>query len=142
MQFIQLPLLGALLSHAGNRAKRVKGKASATAKPSMPMVGATTLPVVLTSTNRKPMMGPVQEKLTRLSVKAIRKMLSRPVVLSDFLSTALVHLLGRVISNPPRKLAAKKSSIRKKKMLKTALVLSAFNALAPNIMVTRSPNST
>ena len=87
-------------------------------------------------------MGPVQEKLTKLSVKAIRKMLRIPVVVSDFLSTALVNLLGRVISNPPRKLAPNTSNIRKKKILKTALVLSAFKALAPKHRVTSKPNAT
>ena len=88
------------------------------------------------------MMGPVHEKLTRLSVKAMRKMLSRPLVASDFLSTALVQRLGKDISKPPRKLAPKKTSRRKKKMLNTALVLSAFNWLAPKNTVTSSPRST
>ena len=106
------------------------------------MVGASSEPVVLTSTSRKPMMGPVHEKLTRLSVKAMRKMLSRPVVVLDLRSTVLVQLLGSVISKPPRKLAPKTMSMRKKKMLKTAFVLSAFRALAPKMSVTSSPNRT
>ena len=142
MQFIQLPLLGMVLSQAGNMAKRVKGKASAKAKPNIPIVGASKEPVVPTSTSRKPIMGPVQEKLTRLNVKAMRKMLSRPVVLLDLRSTALVQLLGNVISKPPRKLAPKTRSMRKKKMLKIAFVLSAFSALAPNMSVTKRPNRT
>ena len=106
------------------------------------MVGARSEPVVLTSTSRKPMIGPVQEKLTRLSVNAMRKMLSKPVVLFDLRSTAFVQLLGSVISKPQRKLAPKTMSMRKKKMLKMALVLSAFSALAPKTSVTRRPNRT
>ena len=123
-------------------ANTVNGSARAMAKPNMPTVGASRLPVVPNSTSRKPMIGPVQEKLTRLRVKAIRKMLRNPVVDSDFLSTALVNLLGRVISNPPRKLAPNTSSIRKKKILNMALVLSAFRALAPKHRVTNRPNAT
>ena len=142
MQFIQPPLLGALFSHAGNMANSVNGRAKATAKPNMPTVGAKMEPVVLTSTSRNPMMGPVHEKLTRLKVKAMRNILHRPVAASDFLSTAFVHLAGSVISKPPRKLAANTSSIKKKNTLKTALVLRAFNALAPNTMVTSSPSKT
>ena len=88
------------------------------------------------------MMGPVQEKLTRLRVNAMRKMLSRPVVVPDLRSTALVQLLGRVISKPPRKLAPKTRSMRKKKMLKTAFVLRAFRALAPKTSVTNKPSRT
>ena len=42
----------------GNMANRVNGNASAMAKPNIPMAGAITLPVVETSTNKKPMIGP------------------------------------------------------------------------------------
>ena len=45
----------------GNMANRVNGNASAMAKPNIPMAGAITLPVVETSTNKKPMIGPVHE---------------------------------------------------------------------------------
>ena len=130
------------MSHAGNIAKRVKGRAKAMAKPSIPILGANRLPVVPNSTNRKPMIGPVHEKLTRLRVNAIRKILRRPVVVSDFLSTAMVKRLGRVISNPPKKLAPNTSNIRKKKILNIALVLRAFKALAPKHKVTSNPKAT
>ena len=123
-------------------ANRVKGKAKAMAKPNMPMVGARILPDVDTSTNRKPIIGPVQEKETKARVKAIRKMLNKPVVDSALLSTALLHEEGSVISNAPKKLAANTNSIRKKKILKTALVDKAFKALAPNIPVITKPKST
>ena len=139
----QPPLLGALLSHVGKRAKRVNGNANARAKPNMPTVGARAEPpLVLTSTSRKPMMGPVHEKLTNESVKAMRKMLRRPVVRSALLSTAEPHDEGSVISKPPKKLAAKTRSIRKKRMLNTALVLKSLRALAPKMEVMMRPSAT
>ena len=141
MQFIQLPLFGAAFNHEGKRANSVKGKAKARAKPNMPMAGPTMLPVEATSTKRKPMMGPVQEKLTSDKVKAMRKMLSKPVVFVALESTALLQLLGSVISNPPRNEAANTKRRRKKKMLKMAFVLKAFSALAPNRMVTSKPRA-
>ena len=88
------------------------------------------------------MMGPVQLKLTRLRVNAMRKMLSRPVVASALLSTLDVQLLGRVISKPPRKLAAKTTSMRKKRMLKKAFVERSFSAEAPKTVVMMSPRAT
>ena len=142
MQFIQLPLLGALFSIVGNMAKSEKGRARARAKPNIPTVGAMMLPLVPISTSRKPMMGPVQLKLTRLRVKAMRKMLSSPVVLLALLSTALPQLEGSVSSKPPRKEAAKTTSMRQKKMLKTAFVEREFRALAPKARVTNRPSRT
>ena len=88
------------------------------------------------------MIGPVQEKLTRLNVKAIKKILRRPAVRSDLRSTAFVHREGSVSSKPPRKLAPKRTSSRKKKMLKKALVLIALSALAPKMRVTSKPKPT
>ena len=142
MTFIQPPDLGMDFSHEGKRAKSVKGNAKAMANPSIPTAGAITLPVVDTCTNRKPMMGPVQEKDTNDNVKAIRNMLSKPVVASALLSTALLHLEGNVISKAPKKEAANTTSIRQKKMLKMALVERAFSALAPKIAVMASPSVT
>ena len=40
------------------------------------------------------MMGPVHEKLTSASVKAMRKMLNRPVVFEALVSIALPHEVG------------------------------------------------
>ena len=76
MMFIHPPDLGACFSHEGNRAKSVKGSASAMEKPSMPMAGANQLPLVVVSTSSSPMMGAVHEKDTSTRVKAMRKMLS------------------------------------------------------------------
>ena len=61
---------------------------------------------------------------------------------SALLSTALLHLDGRVISNAPKKEAANTISIKQKNMLKIAFVESAFKALAPNIKVMARPNNT
>ena len=59
------------------------------AKPNIPIVGARAEPPeVLTSTKRKPIIGPVHEKLTNDNVKAIKNMLNKPVVFSALLSTA------------------------------------------------------
>src|SRR5699024_8529381 len=108
----------------------------------IPIAGATTLPVVDTCTSKKPIIGPVQEKDTSESVNAIKKILNNPVVDSALLSTALLHFEGKVISNAPKNDAAKTTSIRKKRILKTALVDKAFNALAPKINVIVNPNTT
>ena len=106
------------------------------------MAGATILSEVDTSTSKKPIIGPVQEKETSDSVKAIRKILNNPVVCSALLSTALLHFDGRVISNAPKKEAAKTTSIRKNKILNTALVDKSFKALAPKINVIAKPKVT
>ena len=140
--FIHPPDFGADFSSEGNRANTVNGMARAMAKPSMPMVGAIMSPCVDTATNRKPMMGPVQEKETRASVNAIRKMESRPVVDSDFWSILFDHDEGNVSSKAPKNEAAKTMSRSAKKMLNTALVDSAFRADAPKSSVTSRPSTT
>ena len=142
MTFIQLPLFGIDFNQDGNIANRVKGKAKAMAKPNMPMAGPMMLPEVETSTNKKPMMGPVHEKDTNVNVKAIRKMLRRPVVFSALLSTALLHEAGNVISKAPKNDAANTTNIKKNRILNTALVERAFSALAPKISVTANPKIT
>ena len=141
MVFIHDPDLGALLSQLGNIAKSVNGKANANAKPNMPTAGPISEPEVAEATNKKPMMGPVHEKLTKANVKAMRKIESRPVVEEAFVSTALPHLSGSRISNQPKKLTANTTSIKKKKTLKRALVESAFKAEAPKRRVTMSPKA-
>ena len=142
MTFIQPPDFGIDFNQDGNIANSVNGKAKAIAKPSMPIAGAMTLPVVETSTNKKPIIGPVQEKETNDKVNAIRKILNKPLVCSALLSTALLHLEGNVNSNAPKNDAAKIISIKQNKILNTALVDRAFNALAPKIKVIAKPNAT
>ena len=88
------------------------------------------------------MMGPVHENDTNVSVNAMRKMLSKPLVFSDFWSILLLHDEGRVISKAPKNDAANTMSNSQKKMLNTALVESAFKALAPKSIVTTRPNTT
>ena len=141
--FIQPPDFGMDLSQLGNIANRVNGKAKAMAKPSMPMVGANQPPSpVATSTNKKPMIGPVQEKLTNVRVNAIKKIPSKPPVFSALESTALLHEEGRVNSNAPKNEAANTTKSRKKKILNTALVAKEFKALAPKMAVTNKPKVT
>ena len=142
MVFIHPPDLGACLSNDGNRAKSVNGMASAMAKPSMPMVGPRMEPCVDTATRRNPMMGPVHENDTNASVKAMRKMESSPVVLSDLASTFDDHDAGSVSSKAPKKEAANTTSNRQNRMLNTALVARAFRALAPKSSVTAKPSRT
>ena len=82
------------------------------------------------------------EKLTKANVKAMRKMLSKPVVLEALESMALFHLEGRVISNPPKNEAPKATSMAKKRRLKMALVERSFKAEAPKMEVTMTPRAT
>ena len=142
MTFIQPPDLGADLSRDGNMANNVNGIASAIAKPSIPIVGATILPWVETATSRNPMIGPVHENDTKARVNAIRNMLSNPVVLSDLASTLFCQDEGNVISKAPKNEAANTTNNRQKKILNIALVARALRALAPKSNVTAKPSNT
>ena len=139
--FIQLPDFGADFSHVGNIAKRVNGNANANAKPNIPIAGAAKSPVEATPTNKNPIIGPVQEKDTNVSVNAIKNILSNPLVAEALLSTELLHEDGRVISNHPKNDKAKTINKRQKNILKTALVANAFSELAPKIAVIASPRA-
>ena len=88
------------------------------------------------------MIGPVHENDTNANVNAIRKMLSSPVVLSDFASILVDHDDGNVISNAPKKEAANTTKSKQKKILNTAFVAKAFRALAPKSNVTAKPSNT
>ena len=129
------------MSQVGKRAKRVKGRARAMAKPSMPMAGPSQLPEVVVSTSSSPMMGPVHEKLTSVRVKAMRKMESRPLVSDALLSTLLVHDEGSVSSNHPKNERANTTSSAQKMRLNTALVERALRVCAPKRAVTSSPSA-
>ena len=61
--FIQLPERGVCFRSDGNNAKSVKGRAKASAKPSIPIEGARISPESATETSMKPMIGPVLSKL-------------------------------------------------------------------------------
>ena len=139
--FIQPPDLGSFFNTDGNIAKSEKGNANANAKPNIPIAGAK-IDLPAASTSRVPMIGPGQEKDTITKVKAISRMLRKPVVLLDLLLSAVDHELGKVISNAPKNDAANSTKIRKKMMFTTALVLNAFKADAPKIRVTNNPKPT
>ena len=125
----------------GNRANSVNGTAKAKAKPNMPMAGPIQLPEVTVCTNSRPMIGAVHEKLTNTSVNAIRNIESRPVVCDALLSTLLAQLSGSFISNHPKKLTAKITNSKNKKILNTALVERELSVLGPNIAVTPIPKA-
>ena len=139
--FIHPPDLGSFFNTDGNIANSENGNANAIAKPNIPMAGANSdLPAA--STSRVPMIGPVQEKDTTTRVKAINKILRKPVVLLDLLFKAVDQELGKVISNAPKNEAANKTRIRKKMIFTTALVDNALSADAPKISVTNKPKPT
>ena len=86
-------------------------------------------------------MWPVQENDTRVRVKAMRKMLSKPLVSEALLSTLLVHDEGRVSSNQPKNERANTTSNRQNRMLNTALVERALSELAPKMPVMARPST-
>ena len=138
---IQSPDLGACLSHCGNIANSENGKASAIAKPNIPIAGANRdLPAA--STNSVPIIGPVHEKETITNVNAISRILRKPPVLRALLSNAVDQLSGKVISNNPKNERAKITKIRKNTIFTTALVLISLSAEAPKRIVTSNPNPT
>ena len=120
-------------------ANRQNGMASASENPSMPMAGPNLSPVVAASTSSVPMMGPVHENDTRVRVKAMKNMLSMPVVRSAVASILLAHFDGRRMSNAPKNDIANTTRSRKNMMLHTALVDKALSELGPKAAVTRSP---
>src|SRR5690606_14400760 len=117
------------------------GMAKAMEKPSMPMAGPRRSPLEAASTNRVPMMGPVQEKDTKARLKAIKNRPTKPP-LSDLASILLTKELGKVSSKAPKKEAANTTNMRKNRKLKTPLVDRAFSASDPKTMVISIPNAT
>ena len=74
------------------------------------------------------MIGPVHEKDTRESVKAMKKIpINPPRSLAE--SALLIQLLGKVISKAPKKETAKIRKMMKNAMLKKALLARSFNSL-------------
>ena len=134
------PLFLNFLSIEGKKARRVKGRAKATENASIVTIGAQNSPWV-DLIRTVPTMGPVQLKLTSTRVRARKNMPPRPF-LSEFLSAALVHFEGRVISKAPKKEAAKAINTRKKMMLGSQCVasqlkISAVTASPPISLVSR-----
>ena len=77
----------------------------------------------------------------RLSGVPIKKIEIIPVAFDAFESTLLAQLSGSLISNHPKKLTAKITSNRNRKMLNMALVDKAFSVLGPKIAVTSRPSA-
>ena len=136
----QPPDLGNDFIRVGNIAKRANGSANADENPNIPTAGPIAMPDEAASTNRVPIIGPVQENETNANVKAINKMLTKPVVASAFASIFVVHDAGSVKSNAPKNEAANTTNKTKKNILNQAFVERSLSALAPNIVVTRRPN--
>ncbi|MNV11515.1 hypothetical protein D3C71_1020830 [compost metagenome] len=105
------------------------------------MAGPNRSPFEAASTNRVPMIGPVQENDTNDKLNAIK---NRPISppLSDLASILLTNELGKVISNAPKKDAANTTNSKKKIKLKIPLVESALSASEPNAMVIIIPKAT
>ena len=97
--FIHLPDLGKEDKRFGNKAKIVKGKASANPKPSIPIVNCIAPPWEdIDPTNKEPKIGPVQEKETKTRVNAIKNIPIKPPIELDLESIELIQLEGTVIS--------------------------------------------
>src|SRR5690554_4770351 len=125
----------------GKAANNPNGNASAREKPNIPTSGPEVPPTYAASTNKVPMIGPVQEKDTNANVKAIKNIPINPPR-SAFLSTLLMNELGSVISNAPKNEMANITSNKKKPTLNQTLVDIAFRASAPKITVTPKPSNT
>ena len=121
------PDFGNELSHPGNIANNAKGNAKASANPLIPAAGPSTLLPFAASTNNVPIIGPVHENETRLSVNAMKKIPINPP-LSLAWSALLIKLLGSVISNAPKNEIANIKKMIKNSMLKKPLLANAFNA--------------
>ena len=130
--FSQLPPR-IFFSREGKRAKRVNGSAKATEKASIVTIGVQNSPRV-ERMSTEPTMGPVQEKDTSTRVSAMKKMPARPF-LPVPASLRFCQEDGRVISNAPKKEAAKTMKTRKNRMFGSQWVASQLKMLA----VTASP---
>lgn len=120
--FSHPPDFGIDFSRDGNKANNANGMASATENPNMPIAGPKRSPLEAASTSNVPIIGPVQENETTARLKAMKNNPIRPP-LSDLESILLTNELGSVISNAPKKEAAKTTSKIKKKKLKIRLLI-------------------
>ena len=125
----QPPDFGKLLSQDGKKANKVNGKAKASEKPNIPTIGLSTWPPA-DSTKIVPTIGPVQLNETNTSVKAIKIEPTKPP-LSALASDLFTSQCGKVISNIPKKEAAKMTKIRKKRILGSQCVLSQLAISGP-----------
>ncbi len=106
------------------------------------MAGASRVPVVETSTNKVPIIGPVQENDTNTKVKAMNRIFRKPAAESAFASNLVDQEAGSVISKAPKKEMANTTNSAKNSRLNTALVDMLLRALAPKITVIKIPKLT
>ncbi|MNL15153.1 hypothetical protein D3C87_1361240 [compost metagenome] len=135
------PDFGSDFKSDGNMANKPKGIANAMENPSIPMAGPNRSPFDAASTNKVPIIGPVHEKETKERLKAIKKRPTNPP-LSDLASILLTNELGSVISNAPKKDAAKATNSRKNIKLNIPFVDKALSASDPKRIVMIMPKAT
>src|SRR5690554_2935015 len=134
------PDFGREFIQPGKAANKPKGNAKANEKPNIPTNGAIP-PREAASTNKVPIIGPVQEKETMASARAIKKMPMMPPR-SACLSTLFAQEFGSMISKAPKNERPKINSIKKNITLNQTFVESAFNESAPKMVVTIAPKNT
>jgi hypothetical protein len=124
----------------GKIAKSVNGMAKAKEKPNIPMIGFKNAPWEA-AIKMDPANGPVQEKETNTSVKAIKNTPMNPP-LSDFASTVFTKFEGNTISNAPKNEIPNKINIIKKSIFGIQCVLKKFAKLAPAKKANSVPKNT
>ena len=118
-----IPDLGKTFNEFGEIARKVKGNARETPKPSIPNVKSKAPDCdVILPTKSEPKIGPVQENETKQSVNAIKNVEIIPVEIFDALSILFVHELGNVISNKPNNDSANNMKTKKNKKFSIGLV--------------------
>ena len=123
-EFSHPPDFGRDCNQFGNIANKVKGSASAKPKPASPAVNGHE-PCAAVPASNEPRMGPVHEKETIASVKAIKNIptTSRP----ERALVLLAKLPGKVISKYPKKEMANTIKTTKKKRFNQTLVEKLFS---------------
>ena len=111
-------------------ANSANGSARPVEKENIPIAG-TKRPCDKEPKSREPTIGPVQEKDTITSVRAIKKMPEKDFVLA-LLSVLEVQLLGSVISNAPRKERPKRMKMIKNTIFTIQLVAIKLGAFLPS----------
>ena len=139
--FNQPPEEGKEFNQPGKAANRVNGIASARAKPNIPTAGPSKDPPEAALTSSDPIIGPVQEKLTKLKVNAMKKIPTIPPLL-EASSALFTQLEGKVISKAPKKLAAKITKRAKNARLNQGFVAIWFKASDPKMTLTARPSAT
>jgi hypothetical protein len=135
-----LPDLGNFCIKPGKIANNVNGIAKAKENPNIPIIGFKNAPCEA-AIRIDPASGPVQEKETSTSVKAIKNTPMKPP-LSDFASTVFTKFDGNTISNAPRNEIPNKINMVKKSIFGIQCVLKKFAKLAPAKKANRVPKNT